>query len=144
MKTKFIFLMFFVAFCASYQTEFEDQAVREHQEFFGLEFSNDPSDVSSIIIKIKTECKEVENDLRVHNDKNLDLEGVIDNHYILLRKTEKSHLEKEDGSRETLNKLPEEVEKYMKAIYKYCNLEDILNENWKDLEIREKSFIENS
>ena len=127
-----------------YQTEFEDQAVREHQEFFGLEFSNDPSDVSSIIIKIKTECKEVENDVRAHNDKNLDLEGVIDNHYILLRKTEKSHLEKEDGSRETLNKLPEEVEKYMKVIYKYCNLEDILNENWKDLEIREKSFIENS
>ncbi len=140
MFKRLILLSILFISCSSYQTQYEEQVVTAHQDFFGLEFSTNPSDISSIIVKVKTECKYIQDEIDIHNEDNLSLEWVIDFHYITLRNTDKSDFEDSTGARERLEKTPEQVQEYMFMLYKYCNFEDVINDNWISLEKREEGF----
>ena len=106
MLKKFFILIVVFSFCSSsdYQTNFENQVVKAHQNFYALPNSNDPADVSSITVKVKTECKDIRNQIKIANNKNLGLENVIDDHYISFRQAFKSDYEDSSGSREILEK----------------------------------------
>ncbi len=136
-----IFAIFFTSCSSSYASEYEDQVIIAHQEFYGLKFSTDSSDLSSIVIKVKTECKNIQNDIKSAENKNVSLETVIDSHYIELRKTDKSHDESLENR--NLNKTPQQTEDYMFILYKYCGLNEILDEFWGSQRIRENSFQNN-
>ena len=45
--------------CSSYQTQYEADVVRAHQKFYSLDYSTDSGDVSSIVILVKTECRDI-------------------------------------------------------------------------------------
>jgi len=137
MKKYFLFLLL-ISFCASYQTEYEEDMIYQHQKFYGLEFSEDPADLSSIIILIKTECKNITDLIEVYNKEGLDLEGVIDLNYKELRSISKSRDEK--AEKRNLSNTPNDVEQYIMTLYKYCNLEDIFLDNWISLSKREDSY----
>lgn len=146
MFKKIIILLFFISFCGSqdYQTDFETQVVRSHQNFYGLPNSTDPSDIFSITVKVKTECQHIKSEIKKIDDENNKSEKVIDDHYISFRKPFKSDYEDSTGARETLEKQPQEILEYLEILYKYCNLEDFFRDNWKNLETRENSFLTKS
>ena len=137
-----IFAIFFTSCSSSYASEYEDQVIIAHQEFYGLKFSTDPSDLSSIVIKVKIECKNIQNEIESAESQNVSLETAIDSHYIELRKTDKSHDESLENR--NLNKTPQQTEDYMFILYKYCGFDDILNEFWGSQSLRENSFQNNS
>jgi hypothetical protein len=139
MKKSLIILLLIVS-CASYQTEFEEDMIYQHQKFYGLEFSDDPADLSSILILIKTECKNISLQIEKYNKEGLDLESVVDLNYKELRSISKSRDEK--AEKRNLSNTPYDVQQYMTTLYKYCNLEDVFLDNWISLSKREDSYNE--
>tara|TARA_A100000164_G_C21844973_1_gene742030 strand:- start:454 stop:882 length:429 start_codon:yes stop_codon:yes gene_type:complete len=138
-KKSLLILLLFIS-CSSYQTEYEEDMIYQHQKFHGLKFSDDPADLSSIIILIKSECKVITDQIEIFNNDGLDLEGVIDINYKELRSISKSRDEK--AEKRILNNTPDDVQEYMTTLYKYCNLEDIFLDNWISLSKREDSYNE--
>ena len=57
-----------VTFCSStsYVDEYQEKIVEAHQEFYGLVNSTDSADKSSIIIKVKNECKYISDEIKIH------------------------------------------------------------------------------
>ena len=122
MLKKILFLSITFVLCSSYQTQFEDQAVKGHQKFHALEFSDDSADISSIVILLKTECQEIEKIIENENGEN---EYAIFLHYKKLRDIEKSR---------------EDVKEYMTILYKYCDLEEFFTNNWIGLDKNENLY----
>ena len=144
MYIKLIILTLLVSFCSStpYIDEYQEKVIKAHQEFYGLVNSTDSADQASILIKVKNECKYISDEIKIHEKDNLNLEWVIDFHYITLRQTSKSH--DEEAAIRNLDKTPQQVMDYMIILYKYCGFDEVFDKNWDNLQKREKSFLEYS
>lgn len=144
MSIKIIILSLLISFCSSttYVDEYKEKIVEVHQEFYGLVNSADSADQASIVIKVKSECKYISEEIKIHEKDDLSLEWVVDFHYITLRQTSKSH--DEEAEVRNLNKTPQQVEDYMSILYKYCGFDNVFSDNWDSVEKREKSFLEYS
>ena len=135
MLKKILFLSITFVLCSSYQTQFENQAVKGHQKFHALEFSDDSADISSIVILLKTECQEIKKIIEHENGEN---EYAIFLHYKKLRDIEKSR--DESAESRFLNNTPEDVREYMTILYKYCDLEEFFTNNWIGLDKNENLY----
>ena len=130
---KFIFLSLIFVMCSSYQTQYEADVVRAHQKFYSLDYSTDSGDVSSIVILVKTECRDI-NEIIDENESS----KAIYLHYESLRIIEKSR--DETAENRLLNNTPEDIKDYMEALYKYCNLQEFIDDNWTSLDQYEEQF----
>ena len=123
-KSKYcIFLFIFLISCSSYENEFKDSAIEQHKIRYELE--NIDFDEEKIIEYINLECELIEEGIEDHIADDLPIHYFIDFYYIIIRNSDNS---------------PDDVEKYMYAIFNYCNFGEELRENWDSLEVREESY----
>ena len=120
---KYLLLLLLIISCTNYQTEFRDDAIREHKNVYG--FSNLNLDDDEILKQVNTECELIEEGIEDHIADDLPIYYFIDFYYIIQRNS---------GTE------AKSVESYMKAIFNYCNFASELEDNWESLEAREESY----
>ena len=120
---KYLLLLLLIISCTNYQTEFRDDAIREHKNVYG--FSDLNLDNDEILKQVNTECELIEEGIEDHIADDLPIYYFIDFYYIIQRNS---------GTE------AKRVENYMKAIFNYCNFASELEDNWESLEAREESY----
>ena len=120
---KYLLLLLLIVSCTNYQTEYKDDAIREHKILYELE--NIDFDEEKIIEYINLECEFIEEGIDDHIADDLPTYYFIDFYYIIKRNSENT---------------AQDVESYMEAIFSYCNFSSELEGNWESLEAREESY----
>ena len=120
---KYLLLLLLIISCTNYQTEFRDDAIREHKNVYG--FSDLNLDNDEILKQVNTECELIEEGIEDHIADDLPIYYFIDFYYIIQRNSGKE---------------AQGVESYMEAIFNYCNFSSELEDNWESLEAREESY----
>ena len=100
----FLLLLLLIVSCTNYQTEYRDDAIREHKILYELE--NIDFDEEKIIEYINLECEFIEEGINDHIADDLPIYYFIDFYYIIKRNS---------GAE------AQAVESYMEAIFNYCN-----------------------
>ena len=120
---KYLLLLLLIISCTNYQTEFRDDAIREHKNVYG--FSDINLDDDEILKQVNTECELIEEGIEDHIADDLPIYYFIDFYYIIQRNSGKE---------------AQGVQSYMEAIFNYCNFSSELEDNWQSLEAREESY----
>ena len=120
---KYLLLLLLIVSCTNYQTEFRDDAIREHKNVYG--FTDLNLDDDEILKQVNAECEFIEEGIEDHIADDLPIYYFIDFYYIIQRNSGKE---------------AQGVESYMEAIFNYCNFSSELEDNWESLEAREESF----
>ena len=120
---KYSLLLLLIISCTNYQTEFRDDAIREHKNVYG--FTDLNLDDDEILKQVNAECEFIEEGIEDHIADDLPIYYFIDFYYIIQRNSGKE---------------AQGVESYMEAIFNYCNFSSELEDNWESLEAREESF----
>ena len=120
---KYLLLLLLIISCTNYQTEFRDDAIREHKNVYG--FSDLNLDDDEILKQVNTECELIEEGIEDHIADDLPIYYFIDFYYIIQRNSGKE---------------AQGVQSYMEAIFNYCNFSSELEDNWESLEAREESY----
>ena len=119
----YLLLLLLIVSCTNYQTEYRDDAIREHKILYELE--NIDFDEEKIIEYINLECELIEEGINDHIADDLPIYYFIDFYYIIKRNS---------GAE------AQAVESYMEAIFNYCNFTSELEDNWESLDTREESY----
>lgn len=119
----YLLLLLLIVSCTNYQTEYRDDAIREHKILYELE--NIDFDEEKIIEYINLECEFIEEGINDHIADDLPIYYFIDFYYIIQRNSGKE---------------PQNIENYMKAVFNYCDFSSELEDNWESLEAREESY----
>ena len=120
---KYLLLLLLIISCTNYQTEFRDDAIKEHKNVYG--FSDLNLDDDEILKQVNAECEFIEEGIEDHIADDLPIYYFIDFYYIIQRNS---------------GKQAQGVESYMEAIFNYCNFSSELEDNWESLEAREESY----
>ena len=120
---KYLLLLLLIVSCTNYQTEYRDDAIREHKNIYG--FSDLNLDDDEILKQVNAECDFIEEGIDDHIADDLPIYYFIDFYYIIQRNSGKE---------------AQGVESYMEAIFNYCNFSSDLEDNWESLEAREESY----
>ena len=120
---KYLLLLLLIVSCTNYQTEFRDDAIREHKNVYGFTDLNLEDD--EILKQVNAECEFIEEGIEDHIADDLPIYYFIDFYYIIQRNSGKE---------------AQGVESYMEAIFNYCNFSSELEDNWESLEAREESY----
>ena len=120
---KYLLLLLLIISCTNYQTEFRDDAIREHKNVYGFTGLNLEDD--EILKQVNAECEFIEEGIEDHIADDLPIYYFIDFYYIIQRNSGKE---------------AQGVESYMEAIFNYCNFSSELEDNWESLEAREESY----
>ena len=120
---KYLLLLLLIVSCTNYQTEYRDDAIREHKNVYG--FSDLNLDDDEILKQVNAECEFIEEGIDDHIADDLPIYYFIDFYYIIQRNSGKE---------------AQGVESYMEAIFNYCNFSSELEDNWESLEAREESY----
>ena len=120
---KYLLLLLLIVSCTNYQTEFRDDAIREHKNVYG--FTDLNLDDDEILKQVNAECEFIEEGIEDHIADDLPIYYFIDFYYIIQRNSGKE---------------AQGVESYMEAIFNYCNFSSELEDNWESLEAREESY----
>ena len=120
---KYLLLLLLIISCTNYQTEYRDDAIREHKNVYG--FSDLNLDDDEILKQVNTECELIEEGIEDHIADDLPIYYFIDFYYIIQRNSGKE---------------AQGVQSYMEAIFNYCNFSSELEDNWESLEAREESY----
>ncbi len=120
---KYLLLLLLIISCTNYQTEFRDDAIREHKNVYGFTGLNLEDD--EILKQVNAECEFIEEGIEDHIADDLPIYYFIDFYYIIQRNSGKE---------------ARGVESYMEAIFNYCNFSSELEDNWESLEAREESY----
>tara|TARA_Y100000022_G_scaffold105299_1_gene90977 strand:- start:55583 stop:55975 length:393 start_codon:yes stop_codon:yes gene_type:complete len=120
---KYLLLLLLIVSCTNYQTEYRDDAIREHKNVYG--FSDLNLDDDEILKQVNAECEFIEEGIDDHIADDLPIYYFIDFYYIIQRNSGKE---------------AQGVQSYMEAIFNYCNFSSELEDNWESLEAREESY----
>ena len=120
---KYLLLLLLIVSCTNYQTEYRDDAIREHKNIYG--FSDLNLDDDEILKQVNAECDFIEEGIDDHIADDLPIYYFIDFYYIIQRNSGKE---------------AQGVQSYMEAIFNYCNFSSELEDNWESLEAREESY----
>ena len=120
---KYLLLLLLIVSCTNYQTEYRDDAIREHKNVYG--FSDLNLDDDEILKQINAECEFIEEGIDDHIADDLPIYYFIDFYYIIQRNSGKE---------------AQGVQSYMEAVFNYCNFSSELEDNWESLEAREESY----
>ena len=120
---KYILSLLLIVSCTNYQTEYKDDAIREHKNVYG--FTDLNLDDDEILKQVNAECEFIEEGIEDHIADDLPIYYFIDFYYIIQRNSGKE---------------AQGLESYMKAIFNYCNFSSELEDNWESLEAREESY----
>ena len=120
---KYLLLLLLIVSCTNYQTEYRDDAIREHKNVYG--FSDLNLDDDEILKQVNAECDFIEEGIDDHIADDLPIYYFIDFYYIIQRNSGKE---------------AQGVQSYMEAIFNYCNFSSELEDNWESLEAREESY----
>ena len=120
---KYLLLLLLIVSCTNYQTEYRDDAIREHKNIYG--FSDLNLDDDEILKQVNAECDFIEEGIEDHIADDLPIYYFIDFYYIIQRNSGKE---------------AQGVQSYMEAIFNYCNFSSELEDNWESLEAREESY----
>ena len=120
---KYLLLLLLIVSCTNYQTEYRDDAIREHKNVYG--FSDLNLDDDEILKQVNAECEFIEEGIDDHIADDLPIYYFIDFYYIIQRNSGKE---------------AQGVQSYMEAIFNYCNFPSELEDNWESLEAREESY----
>tara|TARA_Y100000816_G_C25915627_1_gene477527 strand:+ start:276 stop:668 length:393 start_codon:yes stop_codon:yes gene_type:complete len=120
---KYLLLLLLIISCTNYQTEYRDDAIREHKNVYG--FSDLNLDDDEILKQVNAECEFIEEGIDDHIADDLPIYYFIDFYYIIQRNSGKE---------------AQGVQSYMEAIFNYCNFSSELEDNWESLEAREESY----
>ena len=120
---KYLLLLLLIISCTNYQTEYRDDAIREHKNVYG--FSDLNLDDDEILKQVNAECEFIKEGIDDHIADDLPIYYFIDFYYIIQRNL---------GAEALV------VESYMEAIFNYCNFASELKNNWESLEAREESY----
>ena len=120
---KYLLLLLLIVSCTNYQTEYRDDAIREHKNVYG--FSDLNLDDDEILKQVNSECEFIEEGIDDHIADDLPIYYFIDFYYIIQRNSGKE---------------AQGVQSYMEAIFNYCNFSSELEDNWESLEAREESY----
>ena len=120
---KYLLLLLLIVSCTNYQTEYRDDAIREHKNIYG--FSDLNLDDDEILKQVNAECEFIEEGIDDHIADDLPIYYFIDFYYIIQRNSGKE---------------AQGVQSYMEAIFNYCNFSSELEDNWESLEAREESY----
>ena len=120
---KCLLLLLLIVSCTNYQTEYRDDAIREHKNVYGFSDLNLGDD--EILKQVNAECEFIEEGIDDHIADDLPIYYFIDFYYIIQRNSGKE---------------AQGVQSYMEAIFNYCNFSSELEDNWESLEAREESY----
>ena len=120
---KYLLLLLLIVSCTNYQTEYRDDAIREHKNVYG--FSDLNLDDDEILKQVNAECEFIEEGIDDHITDDLPIYYFIDFYYIIQRNSGKE---------------AQGVQSYMEAVFNYCNFSSELEDNWESLESREESY----
>ena len=120
---KYLLLLLLIVSCTNYQTEYRDDAIREHKNVYG--FSDLNLDDDEILKQVNAECEFIEEGIDDHIADDLPIYYFIDFYYIIQRNSGKE---------------AQGVQSYMEAVFNYCNFSSELEDNWESLEAREESY----
>ena len=120
---KYLLLLLLIVSCTNYQTEYRDDAIREHKNVYG--FSDLNLDDDEILKQVNAECEFIEEGIDDHIADDLPIYYFIDFYYIIQRNSGKE---------------AQGVQRYMEAVFNYCNFSSELEDNWESLEAREESY----
>ena len=120
---KYLLLLLLIVSCTNYQTEYRDDAIREHKNVYG--FSDLNLDDDEILKQVNAECEFIEEGIDDHIADDLPIYYFIDFYYIIQRNSGKE---------------AQGVQNYMEAVFNYCNFSSELEDNWESLEAREESY----
>ena len=120
---KYLLLLLLIVSCTNYQTEYRDDAIREHKNVYG--FSDLNLDDDEILKQVNAECEFIEEGIDDHIADDLPIYYFIDFYYIIQRNSGKE---------------AQGVQSYMEAIFNYCDFSSELEDNWESLEAREESY----
>ena len=120
---KYLLLLLLIVSCTNYQTQYRDDAIREHKNVYG--FSDLNLDDDEILKQVNAECEFIEEGIDDHIADDLPIYYFIDFYYIIQRNSGKE---------------AQGVQSYMEAIFNYCNFSSELEDNWESLEAREESY----
>ena len=120
---KYLLLLLLIVSCTNYQTDYRDDAIREHKNVYG--FSDLNLDDDEILKQVNAECEFIEEGIDDHIADDLPIYYFIDFYYIIQRNSGKE---------------AQGVQSYMEAIFNYCNFSSELEDNWESLEAREESY----
>tara|TARA_B100002019_G_scaffold63648_1_gene54590 strand:- start:2577 stop:2969 length:393 start_codon:yes stop_codon:yes gene_type:complete len=120
---KYLLLLLLIVSCTNYQTEYRDDAIREHKNVYG--FSDLNLDDDEILKQVNAECEFIEEGIDDHIADDLPIYYFIDFYYIIQRNSVKE---------------AQDVQSYMEAIFNYCDFSSELEDNWESLEAREESY----
>ena len=120
---KYLLLLLLIVSCTNYQTEYRDDAIREHKNVYG--FSDLNLDDDEILKQVNAECEFIEEGVDDHIADDLPIYYFIDFYYIIQRNSVKE---------------AQDVQSYMEAIFNYCDFSSELEDNWESLEAREESY----
>ena len=120
---KYLLLLLLIVSCTNYQTEYRDDAIREHKNVYRFSDLNLGDD--EILKQVNAECEFIEEGIDDHIADDLPIYYFIDFYYIIQR---------------NIGAEAQAVENYMEAIFNYCNFSSELEDNWESLEAREESY----
>ena len=120
---KYILSLLLIVSCTNYQTEYRDDAIREHKNVYRFSDLNLGDD--EILKQVNAECEFIEEGIDDHIADDLPIYYFIDFYYIIQRNSGKE---------------AQGVQSYMEAIFNYCNFSSELEDNWESLEAREESY----
>ena len=120
---KYILSLLLIVSCTNYQTDYRDDAIREHKNVYRFSDLNLGDD--EILKQVNAECEFIEEGIGDHIADDLPIYYFIDFYYIIQRNSGKE---------------AQGVQSYMEAIFNYCNFSSELEDNWESLEAREESY----
>jgi len=126
MKKFIIFFMVLVS-CSSYNSEYKDEVINSYKELNNIPVGVDKNGEITLD-SIEFHCELASESIDDYKNDNLLISDFVEIHYATFRQTLK-------------NQPIEEVEKFMRILYKYCNLEQEFIEGWTSLDELEQIYL---
>lgn len=127
MKYKFLIILLLITACSPYQSEYKDEVVISFKQLTDIPEGIDES--GEITLKsIEFHCELAVEGIADYLADDLTVSDFIEFHYATFRMLAD-------------NKPIQDIETFMTALYKYCNLEEEFNSGWTTVEELEKIYI---
>ena len=124
---KFIICLLVLINCSTYNNVYKDEVVNSYKELNNTPDSLDKNGELTLDT-IKFHCEFASENIAEYKNDNLLINDFVELHYATFRVIFQ-------------NQPKEEVEKFMKALYKYCDLEEEFNDGWTSLEELEQTYL---